>query len=351
MIAHGSDDPEVPARLVDGDNLDAALLRFLLDSRSFGEDVGEVSMVESRMSLVFLAGERAYKMKKPIAFDSVDFRSLENRRANCERELALNRILSPDIYLGLLAVTHERTGKMRLGGTGEPIEWLVVMRRLKEERLLDHAIERGTVSHGDITSLIENLAPFYASSLDDSPSETEVLARTCGMLERTSQSLQRPDFGLPQVRIEPVLKALTHLLDECKGLIAARVAAGWIRDCHGDLRPQHVYLGPPLRLIDRLEFDARLRQLDPFEEIMDFGLECERLGAAWILPMLLDGISARLDGRPDERLIALYGAMRASLRARFAIEHIGGTRGTPEQWRALALASLDLAARYAYGQS
>jgi aminoglycoside phosphotransferase family enzyme len=341
----------VPARLSDGDNLDPTLLAFLLDPRSYGEGIGEVRMVESRMSLVFLAGERAYKMKKPIAFDALDFRSLESRRSNCERELELNRILSPDVYLGLQPVTRERSGAMQLGGAGEPVEWMVVMRRLDEARLLDNAIVLGTVSRDDIASLIALLCPFYAAPLDNPPSETEVLARLSDMLDRTARSLRRPEFGLSSGRVEPLLKALAHFLENDRNLIVARSAAGWTRDCHGDLRPQHVHLGPPLRLIDRLEFDERLRHHDPFEEIVDLGLECERLGAAWILPMLLEGIGACLGVCPDQRLIGFYAGMRAGLRARFAIEHIGGTRGTPEQWRERAMASLDLAIEYACAQS
>jgi len=338
-------------RLATDDHVDPALLRFLLDPGSYGRDIDGVSMVESHMSLVFLAGDRAYKLKKPIAFDALDFRTLEQRHANCERELALNRELSPEIYLGLEPVTRDDDGRLRLGGTGEIVEWLVVMRRLSEARLLDHAIAAGTVTRDDIASLIAILCPFYAMPLDGAPSHEEVLAGWTDMLERTARSLRRPDFGLPSGPVEEVISALARFLADHTHLIRERVEAGRVRECHGDLRPQHVYLGPPLRLIDRLEYDERLRLRDPFEEILDLGIECERMGAPWILPMLIDGVSACLGDRPDPRLIAFYGGMRASLRARFAIEHLEGTRGAAEQWRARAMASLDLARKYGCAQS
>lgn len=352
MSAHNpDDDPATPGRLASDDHVDPVLLRFLLDPGSYGAGVDRVSMVESHMSLVFLAGDRAYKMKKPIAFDALDFQTLESRRLNCEREFTLNGALSPDIYLGLETVTRDPAGALHLGGTGEPVEWLVVMRRLDEARLLDHAIARGTVSRGDIEALIAVLGPFYAQPLVNPPSHAEVLDGWATMLERTGQSLRRHDFGLPQDRVEALLASLARFLAGRRNLIAARIDAGWIRECHGDLRPQHVHLGPPLRLIDRLEYDERLRLRDPFEEIIDFGMECERMGADWILPMLLDGISAHLGARPADELLAFYAGMRGCLRARFAIEHLEGSRGSPEQWRARAIASLDLACKYGLSQS
>ena len=352
MKAYNPGDPTTPKRLATDDHVDPVLLRFLLDPGSYGDGVENVTMVESHMSLVFLAGGRAYKMKKPIAFDALDFRTLESRRLNCEREFKLNGALSPDIYLGLEAVTRAPgEGELCLGGPGETVEWLVVMRRLEEARLLDHAIASGTVSRGDIEALIAVLALFYARPLENPPSHAEVLTGWANMLERTAQSLRRPDFGLRQDRVEAALSPLTRFLDERKDLIVARIDAGWIRECHGDLRPQHVYLGPPLRLIDRLEYDDRLRRRDPFEEILDLGMECERMGAAWILPMLLEGVSAHLGSHPAAELLGFYAGMRASLRARFAIEHLEGRRGSPEQWRARAMASLDLACKYAPPQS
>ncbi|MBS1239828.1 MAG: hypothetical protein H6R45_534 [Proteobacteria bacterium] len=351
MHAHDTGDPSVSERLAVNDSVDPAVLRFLLDPRRLGVGADSVTMIESHMSLVFLAGDRAYKMKKPIAFDHVDFRSLDARRTNCEREIELNRVLSPEIYLGLERITRERDGSLHLGGPGETIEWLVVMRRLDEARLLDHAIVQGSATRKDIDSLVGVLGPFYAKPLDCPASPAEVLARYQTAFGLDARSLRRPEFGLPQGLVEDVLGELARFLDDCSELIVARIDAGWIRDCHGDLRPQHVFLGPPLCLIDRLEFDENLRKCDPFEEVVDLGLECERIGAAWIQPMLLDGLEACLGSRPDERLLAFYAGMRAGLRARFAIEHIGSGRGSPAEWRERATASLELARKYAILQS
>lgn len=303
------------------------------------------------MSLVFLAGDRAYKMKRSIKLDRQDYRTLESRRRNCERELALNRQLAPDIYLGLAAVTRDADGRTYWDGPGEAIEWFVVMRRLDQRRLLDHALARNAVNREDIRALIATLSPFYARPLGKNVSGKAVLAGWASGLRKDAQSLRRPQFGLPPDLVDEVLTGLARFLDDRADLLLARANAGWIRDCHGDLRPQHVYLGPPLRLIDRLEFDERLRQCDPFEEIMDLGLECERLGAEWILPMLVEGLSDQLGARPAEPVLRFYAGMRACLRARLAIEHVRRANGDAAKWRGQAIECLKLARKYRCLQS
>jgi aminoglycoside phosphotransferase family enzyme len=335
------------ARLAADEGVDPALFRFLSDPASYEDGDHRVVLIESHLSLVFLAGNRAYKMKRSIKLDRQDYQTLESRRRNCERELALNRILSPDIYLGLAAVTRDKGGRMKWDGPGEAVEWFVVMRRLEVDQLLDHALARNAVTRDDIRALVATLGPFYAMPIGRKVSGKAVLARWSSMMRKSALSLRRSQFGLPLALVDEVLTALARFLDSQTGLLLDRADAGWIRDCHGDLRPQHVYLGPPLRLIDRLEFDERLRWCDPFEEIMDLGLECERLGAGWILPMLVDGLAAHLGARPSAPVLGFYAGTRACLRARFAIEHVRRADGDPAQWRAQAIACLELARKYA----
>jgi uncharacterized protein len=339
------DEPTIK-RLNEVDHVSPEILAFLLAPRSYSHEVDRIDMIESRMSLVFLAGDLAFKMKKPIAFNSVDHRQIANRHENCLRETTLNQALSPDIYLGVLPVTRAERGDLEMDGTGKAVEWLVVMRRLEERRLLDHAIADDAVKSQDIDVLLETLCRFYAKPLASNISSDTIMAGWQDMFARNSASLRRPEFGLPRDQLDDVLNPLARFLDINAELIVARVKEGWIRECHGDLRPQHVYLGPPLRLIDRLEYDEKLRLRDPFEEVLDLGLECERLGAGWILPKLLDGLQSCLRVQVDPRLIAFYAGMRATLRARLAIDHVGGARGTTEKWRGRALACIKLAKKH-----
>jgi hypothetical protein len=141
----------------------------------------------------------------------------------------------------------------------------------------------------------------------------------------------------------PLLDEVQRFLDEDAALLRARVAGNRIVDGHGDLRPEHVWLDTPPLVIDCLEFNERLRQVDPFDEIAYLGLECARLGAAWIGPRLLQRLAAALDDAVDPRLPRFYARYRACIRARLALAHLAEpSPREPERWQPLAQAYLRL---------
>ena len=330
--------------------VDPALMRFLLDPSSYGQSGRSLKLIESHMSFVFLIGDRAYKMKKPMKLDLLDNLTLAQRQKNCLKELTLNRVMSPDIYLDVTPVTLDPDGAFRIGGSGEPVEWLVVMRRLDEEQLLDQAIPAETVTAQHISELAETLAKFYRQTEIVAMDKADAIANIRSLLDRNEQSLRNPDFGLSPTFVEPILTTVRGLLNDNQDLIIDRVEQGWIRDCHGDLRPEHVHLGPPVRLIDRLEFNDDLRWHDPFEEIVDLGLECERLGAQWIYPRLVAELTRRLEVDISKRLLAFYAGLHGCVRARLAIEHIRYQPELAEYRREQTVDCLKLVAKYACRQ-
>lgn len=326
--------------------IDPALMEFLLDPASYGQSGGSLKLIESHMSLLFLVGDRVYKMKKPMKLGLLDNLTLTRRQENCRKELELNRIVSPDIYLDVTPVTVDQQGAFEVGGAGEPVEWLVVMRRLNENLLLDHAIAARTVTVAHILDLADVLCNFYRQAEIVATAKADAILSIESLLDRNEQSLRNRDFGLSPDIVEPVLIAVRHFLNDRQDLILDRAEQGWIRDCHGDLRPEHVYLGPPVRLIDRLEFDDSLRRHDPFEEIADFGLECDRLGAPWIYPLLLNRMTSGLGGDISKDLLSFYAGLHGCVRARLAIEHLRYQPELAEYRRKQARDSLKLVTKY-----
>jgi len=137
-------------------------------------------------------------------------------------------------------------------------------------------------------------------------------------------------------------------LDRCGSLIAARLRHRRIVEGHGDLRPEHIWLDDKVRIIDCLEFNARLRIVDPFDEIAYLGLECERMGAAWIGDYLRRRMRHLLRDGPADVLFTFYHCYRATLRARLSIAHLLEPQPrTPEKWPRLATEYLALADRSA----
>ena len=328
-----------PERQSDGHD---AVLAFLADPASYPGHPSKVEAIETHMSRVFLAGDRVYKIKKAMRFPFVDFTSLEQRRLYCLRELELNQALAPDVYLDVLPIAHRASGALAIGGEGDPVEWLVVMRRLVRDDLLDNALRNGTGRPDHADELAGILGRFYRGARRIGLTGQDLLDWWREAVSLTASSLTNPFFSLPARSVEKPLEFLQRFLADDADAIAAR--APFILDGHGDLRPEHVHLGPPIRLIDRLEFNARLRWTDPFDEAVFLGMECERLGAPWFGARLLQSLSDLLGESPSPPLLKFYRCYRACLRARLSIEHLlDRSPRTPERWPAQARVYLDLA--------
>lgn len=298
------------------------------------------------MSWVFLAGVTVFKLKKPVKYPFLDFSTIAAREVNCREEIRLNRRLAPDIYLGVVPLTLEPDGKIALNGAGQVIDWLVKMRRLPADRMLNRAIERGTVTQAEAEAVAGLLAAFYerAESADLTPQE--FIAGFVHGLGENESVLTLPEFDLPHATVSMVLKATRDFVDRDSQLLMDRARKGCVVEGHGDLRPQHICLVDPPVIIDCLEFNRRLRLVDPFEELVFLGLECERLGASWVGDLVLKRCVDALGGAPSDRLLAFYTAYRASLRARLALAHLLEPKPRePEKWVPLAKQYLAIAER------
>ena len=116
------------------------------------------------MSWVFLTDRHAWKLKKPVRSQDVDFTTVTARRLNCAEELRLNRRLSDDVYLDIVPLSLDAGGRLRLLGDGDPIDWLVKMRRLPAARMLDRLILDGAATSDDVRRVVSRLARFYRDS-------------------------------------------------------------------------------------------------------------------------------------------------------------------------------------------
>ena len=322
---------------------EADCVRFLQTPAAHGGHAGTVEVVETvetHMSWVFLAGEHVLKMKKPVRYPFLDFSTLAAREHDCREELRLNARLAPGVYLGLLALQQCDGGyalvpEARLPAPGVTVEWLVLMRRLPAPRLLDRLIAAGGVAPADIDALARVLADFYRRVPPAAVSPTDYVARFQREQAVNRELLLRPDFSLRGA--EAALDGLDSALQRLAPLLMARAAGGHVVDGHGDLRPEHVCLQQPPVVIDALEFNAALRQVDPYDELGFLGLECEMAGAPWIGPQLLASCAKTLGNAPPAALSQLYTAYRAQLRARLAVAHLLDPQPrAPHRWAPLA---------------
>ena len=317
-------------------------VEFLSRSSAYAQPVTGVIRRETHMSCVFLAGDRVYKLKKPVRFAYLDFSNLGRREGACRAELRLNRRLAPDVYLDVMPLTATPSG-LAMGGDGPIMDWLVVMRRLDEAQTLEHAILEHRVEPWQLDRLIAALIQFYRRAERVFLSPAVHLRDWHQSLSDNLRVLLDPGLGLPSGLVRRVATVQRRFLSRQRKALAARLCS--IVDGHGDLRPEHIWLSDPVRIIDCLEFNPRLRAVDPFDEIAFLSLECDRLGAAWTGKYIRRGVSRGLPDGVSDELFLFYRCNRAMLRARLAIAHLMEPKPrTPEKWPLLARTYLAIAA-------
>ena len=293
----------------------ARKVEFLAEPGKLPDSSAGVEVRETHYAWLFLTQQFVYKFKKPIRGPRLDYRSLTVRRAMCDRELRLNRRLASATYLEVRPLLMTHSGALSMTGSGEPVEWLVTMRRLPAELMMDVALSEGRVSQRDLGRLVAKLVAFY-SCADRAPLASRQYQDK--LADETSNALKVLAQRLPaseRRRAASIGGMLQARLIKCEQLLEDRVEGHFIRDCHGDLRPEHICLHEELQIIDSLEFDHQLRYLDSLEELCFLASECRRSGHAWVEGAILDAYRAVSGDQYPDALVDLYAARRALTRA------------------------------------
>jgi len=300
----------------------AEKVAFLCRPEAYASRPTRVELKETHMSCLFLTDRHVWKLKKPARYEYLDFSTIEARKTDCELEVELNRRLAPEIYLGVVPLVTDPHGRMQLGGEGRIIDWLVMMRRLPEDRMLDAAIHTHTVGRGDLRRIGVLLARFYqqAKRIPLSPAAYTTQLET--VTAECARELCRPEYELPTALIERICANQMTVLKRQATMFEDRVRQGKIVDAHGDLRPEHICVGPDPVIIDCLEFNAEFRTLDPVSELAFLSLECERLDAPWVGELILDTYQCETVDQPPGPLLVYYKKHHALVRAKIAAWHL-----------------------------
>jgi aminoglycoside phosphotransferase family enzyme len=295
---------------------------FLASPRAYGDNTTRVETVETHFSWVFLTDRHVYKLKKPLRGDGFDFTTIEGRQRNAEAEAQLNRRLAENVYLGVVPLTLEEGRGMAIGGNGVAVDWLVKMVRLPAERMLDHRLVRSDWHYADIHALAGGLAKFFATARAVPMQPTAYLDRFHAECRASRVAFRSSASPALQDAVDCVARLIELFIERHNDLLIHRLENRRIVEGHGDLRPEHICLGPAPRIIDCLEFRRDLRCLDSVNELAFLAMECERLGARSIGRALFWHYSRRTGDRPSPALIAFYKAIGALIRARIAILHL-----------------------------
>ncbi|GLQ56642.1 hypothetical protein [Devosia nitrariae] len=322
----------------------AEKVAFLRQPDAYPQRPACIEVRETHMSWVFLTGERVYKLKKPVLYRHLDYSTPERRKHFCEEELRLNRRFTDDVYLRLVPLRIDGDGRLSLSSAGRDVDYLIEMRQLPADLMLDHRIRLGRVETADVLTVADRLARYYAAAAPRIAKGHRYLEHLREELAISQDLLLSSCMGVASPWTRGILRRVHNLLTLWTPTILERIASGHIVEGHGDLRPEHVCLADPPQIFDCLDFDPKMRLIDPYDELNYLGLECEFLGAGWIRPSLLAVLEETIGDRPDRRLIATYGAFRAVLRARICLAHLlDDTPAEPDRWPREAKAYLALA--------
>jgi uncharacterized protein len=338
------------------------LIEGLSKSLAYHDPVDSVEMRQTHISLVFLAGRVAFKIKKPVDLGFVDYTTLERRRHFCDEEVRLNRRLAPSVYLGVVPVTRDGS-QIRMDGAGTVVEWAVKMERLADSATLGAHLERGDVGADSIEELARRLAGFHAQSEGGAKvalgGSFEAVARNAR--ENFEQSADQVGETLSKSTHQR-LKALTEVaLTDLRELIAGRAARGVPRDTHGDLRLDHVYWFPQRGpkeawvVVDCIEFNERFRHADPIAEVAFLAMELSLLGRGDLDRNFVEAYLCAAGDQEGRALLPFYRAYRAAVRGKvegmkFAEQDIpeaeksAARAGSRARWL-FALAELEVADR------
>jgi aminoglycoside phosphotransferase family enzyme len=282
-----------------------------------------VEVHQTHISIVFLAGPLAYKIKKPVDLGFVSYATLERRRHFCEEEVRLNRRLAPEIYLGVVAVTRQG-GAIRMDGAGEVVEWAVKMKRLPDAATLRAHLERGDVGAAPLEELARRLVRFHDAAdsgdkVTDGGSFEAIARNTRENFEQSAPqvgvTLSKSTLNRLEVRTEA---SLAHL----RGIIEDRALRGIPRDTHGDLRLDHVYWFPERNppgdwiIVDCIEFNERFRYADPVADVAFLAMELTLLGRGDLAGSFVDAYLRASGDEEGRSLLPFYTAYRAAVRGK-----------------------------------
>jgi aminoglycoside phosphotransferase family enzyme/predicted kinase len=278
----------------------------------------QVDVRETHVSVVFLAGDRAYKLKKPVRMPFLDYSTLDRRRRFCEEEVRLNRRFAPDVYLGVRAIAA-RDGELVLAEAGDPaaVEFVVVMRRFDEHATLEHMVESGLAG----AELAEHVGARVAELHRAAPPAPADCWTPDYLSERLEENLDttRPEVGtLVDAGTFDAVRRFSHaFLQTQRPLLERRTAAGMVRDVHGGLRAEHVLIERHgLSLVDCVDFDDRLRCIDVAADLAFLTMDLERLGSRPLAEAVERAYVAHTGDVELHELLPFYACYRAWVRAK-----------------------------------
>jgi aminoglycoside phosphotransferase family enzyme/predicted kinase len=304
--------PNSPAQAVDP----AEILRLLEAGDAPNENAAPVVIRETHASQVFLTPSDVFKLKKAVDLGFLNYSTLRRRAHMCKQEVLLNRRLAPEVYLGVEKLTRERNGSLTLNGHGSVVDYLVHMKRLPDECSLAGRLGAAMVGHAEVERDGARIGTFHRTA---PPADPAFGPRT--FLANAEENLRQLQSTISGSYLGGAVQELTDYFADARTQLRpaldARAAAGWIRDGHGDLRAEHIYLLEGIVIIDCVEFNARYRRSDTALDFAFLAMDLHTLGYPDLVAPLVQSYEAEAQDVVDI-VLPTYCWYRALVRAKVA---------------------------------
>lgn len=294
------------------------IIEFFLCPNSYPHSPNELKHIQTHASDVFVASPYVYKIKKPVDFGFLDYSTLEKRKYFCEKELELNKRLCCSAYIGIEEISL-KDGRLKLGSGDETIEYSVVMNLLPEKYFLHNLLKEGMVSQADITRIAETLSGYYKSQI---PSE---IISNYGQPENIKSIIDDNISTSNQFLDETItinsyntLKIYNDTIFKNKsGIFIKRMQDGWIRDCHGDLRLEHINLSnSDICIYDCIEFNEKFRCIDIASDVAFLSMDLDYNGYYQFSNFFIGEISGMVRDASINNVLDFYKCYRAIVRGK-----------------------------------
>jgi uncharacterized protein len=297
------------------------LIKNLLSNKVYEHPTSHLGVIETHVSWIILTGEFAYKIKKPVDFEFLDFSTLAKREYFCRKELQLGQQFAAEIYLGVIPITGSPEHP-QINGTGPIIEWAIKMREFPQENLLSNMLRRGGLTEPIIYQLGELIAEFHQKTAA-APANSrfglpeQVHAPIKQNFQQIAPLLTSPSDIEQLQRLE---KWANHQFQQHKALIQKRKKQGFVRDCHGDLHLANIilYKNKPV-LFDRLEFNEDLRWTDVMADLAFLLMDLTEKKQKKLANLLLNTYLCYTEDYQGLTLLPYYLMYRAVVRAKIAL--------------------------------
>ena len=326
------------------------VVQALLNPESYLHVTTEIKLRQTHISYVFLTGDYAYKIKKPVNFGFLDYSTLAKRRYYCREEVRLNRRLAPEMYLGVVEIT-ESDGKIAVGPGDRVLEYAVKMVQLPEERIMDRILARGRVTTGMVERLAELLSDFYRHARTDP--EVSYYGTPEAVLFNARENFAQlgPYIGrvLPAGQFEEIRTYSEDFVRTNSELFADRIRQHRIRDGHGDLRAENICFSDSIRVFDCIEFNERFRFGDVASDMAFLITDLDYAGYPNLSRRFMDAYVGASGDRKSLNVINYYKVYRACVRTKIECFKLDEPEIPPEARKEAAEVArryFDLAAGY-----